>query len=133
MRHAANRQSLLCLRNLGDHNDIQSFDQEQPPLSITADHTLTRNTLEQHILLTRNHVVLANDDDTDCPSENGGEGDMIIDPSMDDAPLGRNFECESATDDEEVLSAEQLLGEDFEREAANNGVYLLRVFLCSLL
>ena len=84
--------------------------------------------MEQHILLSRNHV-LTNDDDTECASENGGEGDMVIGPSMDDALLGRDFEYESATDDEEILSAEQLLGEDFEREAANNGVYLIKVFL----
>ena len=116
---------------IGDHPDMEPFEVEQLPGSLIALQTLTRSALQQHSLYSSNHFTSLDDEDTESPSESRDEDDINIATSINNTSLGRTFESGSETDDEEILSAEQLLGEDFECEAANNGMCLLWMLLSS--
>ena len=105
---------------LGDLDNMQTLNSEQHHSLLLSDRTLTESALRHHCFSSRNNTTWSNDDESECTSERGDERETFG-SSISDTSASQASESESVTDEEEILSAEQLLGEDFEREAVNNG------------
>ena len=92
-----------------------------PQLLATA--ISTRSTSNHQNQIQDDYTSALSDDESDCLTESDEGGDGATAELIDDDPYGWIGMSDDDLDEQEILSAEEMLGEDFEREAANNGIY----------
>ena len=83
----------------------------------------TRSTLSHQNQIQDNYAFALSDDESDCSTESDEGGDGVTADLVDDDPYGSIGMSDNDLDEQDILSAEEMLGQDFEREAADNGIY----------